>query len=336
MRAIAVLSVILYHAQITIFDHQFFKGGFIGVDIFFVISGYLITSIILKELTTTETFSFLSFYERRIRRILPPLLFMMLISLPFAWMFMLPYQFKEFGYGLISISLFSSNIYFWRNTNYFSESSDLNPLLHTWSLSLEEQFYFLFPIAFIIFWKLGKKILISSIIFVIFLSLFLTQPIWTIGPTGNFYLLPTRAWELAIGSICAFYPREISLSYTKSSIGSFLGFGLILISTFFFDEGTPHPSYYTLLPTIGSALIIIFANQKTLIGKLLSIRLIVGIGIISYSAYLWHQPLFSFYKLQDILPTNNYILLGLSVLSLLIGFLSWKYIEKPFRSKNNL
>ena len=164
LRAIGVLSVILFHAQTTIFNHQFFRGGFVGIDIFFVISGYLITSIILKELITTKTFSFKNFYERRIRRILPALLFMMLITLPLAWVFMLPYQLKEFGYGLISISLFSSNILFWKKINYFSDSSDLNPLIHTWSLSIEEQFYFLFPIVFLIFWKIGKKILKYSLL----------------------------------------------------------------------------------------------------------------------------------------------------------------------------
>ena len=335
LRAIAVLSVILYHSQTNIFNHQFFRGGFVGVDIFFVISGYLITSIILKELIATKTFSFKNFYERRIRRILPALLFMMLITLPLAWIFMLPYQLKEYGYGLISISLFSSNILFWKKINYFSDSSDLNPLIHTWSLSIEEQFYFLFPIAFLIFWKIGKKILILSIILLIILSLFLTAPVWKISDTASFYLLPTRAWELAMGSMCAFYPRKISSSHKKNSINSFIGFVMILICIFFFDENFPHPSFYTLLPTVGSALIIIFANQKTAIGILLSTKLIVGIGIISYSSYLWHQPLFAFAKLQNTFLINNYYLLGLSAFSLIIGFLSWKYIEKPFRYKNN-
>jgi peptidoglycan/LPS O-acetylase OafA/YrhL len=206
LRAIAVVAVILYHAQITILGDQPFKGGFIGVDIFFVISGYLITSIILKELVATGTFSFKHFYERRIRRIFPILLFVMLVSLPFAWMYLLPSSLIDFSKSILYSLGFSSNFYFhYSGQQYGAESGFLKPFLHTWSLSAEEQFYILFPIVLLITFKYFRKYLIHIFILGFVISLGLADWGSRNYPSFNFYILPTRLWELLAGSILAYF-----------------------------------------------------------------------------------------------------------------------------------
>ena len=197
LRAIAVSAVILYHAQITILGHQTFKGGFIGVDIFFVISGYLITSIILKELVTTGAFSFKHFYERRVRRIFPALLFVMLLSLPFAWMYLLPSSFIDFSKSILYSLGFSSNFYFhYSGQQYGDEIGLYKPFLHTWSLSVEEQYYILFPIVLLITFKYFRKYLIHILILGLIISLGLADWGSKNHPSFNFYVLPTRGWEL--------------------------------------------------------------------------------------------------------------------------------------------
>ena len=287
LRAIAVSAVILYHAQITVLDHQLFRGGFIGVDIFFVISGYLITSIILKELVITGTFSFKYFYERRIRRILPALLFVMLISLPFAWMYLLPSSFVDFSKSILYSLGFSSNFYFhYSGQQYGAESGLLKPLLHTWSLSVEEQYYILFPIVLLITFKYFRKYLIHILILGFVISLGLADWGSRNHPSFNFYVLPTRGWELLAGSILAYF--EITLGHrSKNKILNLIlpTLGLLLIghSILFFNDEMFHPSFYTLSPIIGVGLIIWFSNKNELITKILSTKLLVGIGLISYS-----------------------------------------------------
>ena len=300
LRAIAVVAVILYHAQINIFGHQPFEGGFIGVDIFFVISGYLITSIILKELVTTGSFSFKHFYERRIRRILPALLFVMLVSLPFAWMYLLPISFVDFSKSILYSLGFSSNFYFhYSGQEYGAESGLLKPFLHTWSLSVEEQFYILFPIVLIITFKHFRKYLIHILILGFVVSLGLADWSSRNHPSFNFYVLPTRGWELLAGSILAYF--EIIKGHRSKNrilnlILPFIGLMLIGHSILFFYDKMFHPSFYTLSPIIGVCLIIWFSNKDELITKILSTRLFVGIGLISYSLYLWHYPVFSFIR----------------------------------------
>ena len=205
LRAIAVGAVILYHAQITIFGHQPFKGGFIGVDIFFVISGYLITSIILKELVTTGSFSFKHFYERRIRRILPALLFVMLVSFPFAWMYLLPSNLVEFSKSILYSLGFSSNFYFHYSGLEYSVEGLRHPFLHTWSLSVEEQYYILFPIVLLVTFKYFRKYLVHILILGFIISLGLAE--WTSRnyPSASFYFLHTRMWELLAGSIISIF-----------------------------------------------------------------------------------------------------------------------------------
>lgn len=206
LRAIAVISVILYHAEITILGHRLFKGGFIGVDIFFVISGYLITYIILKELVITGKFKFQKFYERRIRRIIPALLVVMYLSLPLAYLYLLPNSFVDFSKSILSSLLFISNFYFhYSDQVYNAESSSLKPFLHTWSLSIEEQFYILFPVVLLITFNYFRKYLIHILIFGFVVSLGLADWGSRNHASFNFYILPTRAWELLAGSILAYF-----------------------------------------------------------------------------------------------------------------------------------
>src|SRR6056300_219804 len=271
LRAIAVGAVILYHAQITIFGFQPFKGGFIGVDIFFVISGYLITSIILKELVTTGSFSFKHFYERRIRRILPALLFVMLASLPFAWMYLLPSDFIDFSKSILYSLGVSSNFYFWHSgQQYGAESGLLKPFLHTWSLSVEEQFYILFPIVLLITFKYFRNYLIHILILGFVISLGLADWGSRNYPSFNFYVLPTRGWELLAGSILAYFEitnGKRSENKTLNSLLQILGLILIVHSIIFFNDKILHPSIYTFSPILGVCLIIWFSNKNEFITK---------------------------------------------------------------------
>jgi len=339
LRAIAVGAVILYHAQITIFGHQPFKGGFIGVDIFFVISGYLITSIILKELVTTGTFSFKHFYERRVRRILPALLFVMLVSLPFAWIFLLPSSFIDFSKSILYSLGFSSNFYFhYSGQQYGAESGLLKPFLHTWSLSAEEQYYILFPIVLLITFKYFRKYLIHILILGFVISLGLAE--WTSRnyPSASFYFLHTRMWGLLAGSILAYFEITLGHRSENKTLNLILpSTGLLLIghSILFFNDRMLHPSFYTLPPIIGVCLIIWFSNKKEIITKILSTKLFVAIGLISYSLYLWHYPIFAFIKITGLVSGSITGKLLLIPILLICSIISYHFVEKPFRNKKN-
>mgnify|MGYP001310451453 CR=1 FL=1 len=337
LRAIAVGAVILYHAQINIFGHQPFSGGFIGVDIFFVISGYLITSIILKEIITTGSFSFKYFYERRVRRILPVLFFVMLVSLPFAWMYLIPSSFVDFSKSILYSLGFSSNYYFHYSGQVYGALDGLFiPFLHTWSLSVEEQFYILFPIFFLFTFKYFKQYLIHILILGFIVSLVLSE--WTSKnyPSASFYFLHTRMWEILAGSILAYF--EIVRGYRSQN--KFLNFSLPTIGLFligysivFFKNNIPHPSFYTILPIIGVCLIIWFSGRDELITKILSTKLFVGIGLISYSLYLWHYPIFAFLKINGLVSGSLISKLILIPIIFLMSILSYLFIERPFRNR---
>tara|TARA_B100001057_G_scaffold438305_1_gene470720 strand:- start:340 stop:2334 length:1995 start_codon:yes stop_codon:yes gene_type:complete len=339
LRAIAVSAVILYHAQINIFDHQPFIGGFIGVDIFFVISGYLITSIILKELVNTGSFSFKHFYERRIRRILPVLLFVMLASLPFAWMYLLPNSFLDFSKSILYSLGFGSNFYFhYSGQQYGVESGLLIPFLHTWSLSVEEQFYIIFPILLFIAFKFFRKYLIQILILGFVISLGLADWGSRNHPSFNFYVLPTRGWELLAGSILAYFEIKFGHRNENKTLNLILpGIGLFLIghSILFFNYRTFHPSFYTLSPIVGVCLIIWFSNKNELITKFLSTKLFVGTGLISYSLYLWHYPIFVFARIIEFTKENLFNKLLLIIITVILSFISYYLIERPFRNKQN-
>ena len=339
LRAIAIGAVILYHAQINVFGHQSFKGGFIGVDIFFVISGYLITSIILKELLTNDSFSFKHFYERRIRRILPALLFVMLVSLPFTWMYLIPSSFVDFSKSILYSLGFSSNFYFWYSgQRYADESGLLKLFLHTWSLSVEEQYYIIFPIVLLIVFKYFRQYLIHILILGFIISLGLADWGSKNHPQFNFYVLPTRGWELLAGSILAYFEINNGHRSKNKALNLILPtIGLLLIghSILFFNDKMFHPSFYTLSPIIGVCLIIWFSHKDELITKILSLKLFVGIGLISYSLYLWHYPIFALSRIVEFTGGGVFKKLSLVFLILIVSIFSYYFVEKPFRNKNN-
>ncbi|MDN3554854.1 acyltransferase family protein [Halomonas maura] len=325
LRAIAVIPVILFHAGFSLFS-----GGFVGVDVFFVISGYLITSLLLHDLEN-GSFSIARFYERRARRILPALVVVLLACLPLAWKWMTPAQLQDFSQGLVAISLFASNILFWIKTSYFSPSSEENPLLHTWSLAVEEQFYIVFPLLLLFLWRHANRHMFAVIIVISITSLMAAEWGWRQAPSANFFLLPTRAWELGAGASCAF------LLYRRPATGnaslSALGLGLILYAVLCFDESVPFPSLHALVPVVGTVLVTLFAAPSTPTGRLLSMKWLVGIGLISFSAYLWHQPLFAFARLRSA-ATPSWELMGLlSLVALGLAYLTWRYVEQPCRRK---
>lgn len=334
LRALAVLPVIFFHA-----GFQTFSGGFVGVDVFFVISGYLITSIILTE-KKAGTFTIANFYERRARRILPALFVVMLVCLPFAWVWMLPSDMKLFSKSLVAVSAYSSNILFWLESGYFDTANELKPLLHTWSLAVEEQYYLFFPVFLLLTWRLGKRWIVVMLALMAIVSLALAQWGSLNKPDATYFLLPTRGWELLIGAFVAFYFSYKNLSEDKriqnlltQQVGGVFGLLLIGYAVFVFDRTTPFPGFYALIPTMGATFIILFANEKTLVGKLLSNKLIVSIGLMSYSAYLWHQPLFAFARQISINELDTTVLSLLTFITFVFAYFSWKYVEIPFRNK---
>lgn len=323
LRALAVTPVILFHAGFAPFS-----GGFVGVDVFFVISGYLITTILITDLIKGD-FSLINFYERRARRILPALFFVSICCIPFAYAWMLPSQLKDFSESLVAVVLFLSNVLFWRETGYFSPSAELKPLLHTWSLAVEEQFYLFFPVFLLLIWRLGRNFSLFCIVLVAVLSLLLSEYAWRHFPSANFYLAPTRAWELFVGAIVAFASFG-----TKPRYSEFLGAaGLIMVlgSIFLFTESTPFPSAYTLVPVMGTALVVMFSRHGTWSARVLSHPILVSIGLISYSAYLWHQPLFAFARLRSLTEPSALLMGVLVILTFALAFLTWRWVEQPFR-----
>ena len=331
LRAVAVIPVILFHTGIT-----FFSGGFIGVDIFFVISGWLITSIIMSELQD-DTFSLLNFYERRARRILPPLLVVVIVCILFSWFLLLPNEMVSFSRSVIAVTTFVSNFLFWRESGYFDQEAELKPLLHTWSLAVEEQYYIFFPLILIIAFRFAKsRSVLAALCIAGLASLALSHWGAFNKPIATFFLLPTRAWELAIGASLALVSANLGESKIIRQTLSMLGIILILLSFYIFNERTPWPSFYTLVPCVGTVLIIYFGTKDTYTGRLLGNRLLVGIGLVSYGLYLWHQPIFAFARMLSLVQPSTTLLLSLSLTSGVLAYLSWRYVEKPFRDKGTI
>ena len=259
----------------------------------------------------------------------------MSVCVPFGWMWLNPTDLKDFGQSLLAVATFSSNMLFWWESGYFGTAQELMPLLHTWSLAVEEQYYIVFPLFLLLTWRLGVKWILILLSIVFILSLVISEWGALHKPMAAFYFLPSRVWELLIGVFVGVYlqykPRPKANSI--SQILGMLGLGLILYSIFIFDEYTLFPGFHALFPTIGTALVILFAVPKTVIHSLLSIKLAVGIGLISYSAYLWHQPMLAFARHRLLGEVPSYFLLTLCVASFLIAWLTWYFVEKPFRDK---
>ena len=331
LRAVAVLAVLFFHADITC------RGGYVGVDVFFVISGYLITGLILKDLDGGQ-FQVLKFWERRVRRILPAVAVVLLACLATGWFLLLPQGFKELGESVSAQAMLGSNIYFWIKSwigsGYFEKAAEVKPLLHTWSLAVEEQFYLLFPFLLIAFKRFSRKSLIPGILLLCGVSFSLSVCCSYLYPPVNFYFLPTRAWELLLGSFLAAIPAQrASTRWLTESLSSG-GLLAILCAVFFYGRDTRFPGVAALLPCVGTALII-WANGHTLtcVGKLLAIRPVVFIGLISYSLYLWHWPILVFaryWRVAPIPPSQRMLLL---LASMVLAVLSWRFVETPFRKR---
>ncbi|MFK7913345.1 MAG: acyltransferase family protein [Pseudomonadales bacterium] len=329
LRAVAVVPVVLYHAGISLFS-----GGYVGVDVFFVISGYLITSLILPEIAESR-FSFRSFYERRIRRLFPALFAVLLIScIPALWLLM-PGELEDFGQSVATTTVFSSNFLFFSENGYFEGPAEQKPLLHTWSLAIEEQYYLIFPALLLLIrnrlgsqfqrWTLG--LFAASLA----LSIYSVQ----FHPTAAFYLLPSRTWELLLGSLLAMGIIHASSHRGLNETLAWIGITLIAIAVFGYESTTPFPGLAALLPCAGTALLIYSGQQtRTSVAQLLSLRPLVLIGLISYSLYLWHWPVLVFAKHWLIREAHLWESLLLVALSVLLATLSWRYIEQPFRGKS--
>jgi peptidoglycan/LPS O-acetylase OafA/YrhL len=337
LRAIAILVVVLYHSKIIINGVQPFKGGFIGVDIFFVISGYLISSLILNEFKLTGNFSFSYFYERRIRRILPALLLAIIVFLPIAWIYLLPTSLIDFSKSILSTLGFSSNFYFhFSGQNYGAENTTLIPFLHTWSLSVEEQFYILFPLIIFFIFKFSKKNLFNILLISCLFSLILAEWGSRNHPAFNFYVLVTRSWEILFGSMLAYLEQNRIIKFFKNKIIhesiSIVALLLIFLPVFLFDNDTRHPSFLTLFPVIGAGLLILFSNKENFVNHILSSSPFIFFGLISYSLYLFHFPIFSFARIIGIFEISLIYKVLFIILSIILSFFSYKYIEQPFRN----
>lgn len=328
LRAIAVLSVVFFH-----FNLPNFGGGYVGVDIFFVISGYLITSIIVGGLEAGN-FSFARFYERRIRRIIPALV-VMLIAASIASMAMFPpKELAQFGLSAAAAAAFCSNVFFAFQTNYFAGPDTTMPLLHTWSLGVEEQFYILWPLLLFACFRMGSRLAVSVLVVILAVAS-LGYSEW--GTNSKyaaqlFYLLQSRAWELMFGAILALglVPR-IANRWLRDVLG-LVGVGMIAFAVTQFSSVTPFPGLWATVPCIGALLVIHSGQQRdTAVYRLLGLQPFVFIGLISYSLYLWHWPVFAFAETYIGRPISFGETLILIAFSIAIATASWRYVERPFR-----
>ena len=329
LRAVAVVPVVLYHAGLGC------SGGYVGVDVFFVISGYLISALILAEIAKGE-FRLTTFWERRVRRILPALAIVVLACIGLGWRLLVPSDFNDFGRSVLYQSLLMSNVFFFRTINYFT-ASDTQPLLHTWSLAVEEQFYLFFPLLLFLLTRLRTA----------FLRVFLASlaagslgvSIWATyaHPAAAFYLLPYRAWELLLGSLLAAAPDLWPKSKWRNECLSWIGLGAILFASITYNDETRFPGMSALVPCLG-ALFLIGSNSSDLtrVGKLLATRPFVFVGLISYSLYLWHWPLLVYAKYRQCSDLSILQGIGVAVGSLLLAAVSWKLVEMPFRNRTIL
>ncbi|MEK6216596.1 MAG: acyltransferase, partial [Boseongicola sp.] len=325
LRAIAVVPVVFFHAKVA-----GFSGGYLGVDVFFVISGFLITGLIIDDLNRGN-FSIVDFYERRARRILPALFFVVLACLPFAWFWMTPDDLIRFFQSDFAVALFVSNFLFWSQSGYFATDADEKPLLHTWSLAVEEQFYIFFPLLLLLVFRWDRRLIMPTLIACAAGSLALSEWGWRNASSANFYLSPARFWQLLAGGICAVV--MIRRKVPSSDPISWVGLMAVVVSIMVFDQRTPSPSIFTLLPVVGTCILLLFAQQGTLVARMFARPVFVQVGLLSYSLYLWHQPILAFARIRLGEPPGGVLLASLLLLSVVLSFLSWKWLEKPFRRR---
>ncbi len=332
LRAIAVLAVIGFHAGVPGLG-----GGYIGVDIFFVISGFLITQLIVRDLHAGR-FSLRHFYERRFRRLMPALTLVLLACLVPAWLWMLPGQLQGFSASVTAVLLLVPNIFFWRNTSYFNPASEDFPLLHTWSLGIEEQFYIVFSLMLLLIWRFGRRHISLALAIACLSSLVLCELVRRSSSIGAFYLLPFRAWELLLGGLAAQWATQwaaLVQSGEKAWLRKLLAWLAILtlaISFLAFDRSTPFPGLLTLIPVLATVALLLTGQQNQAVSRALACTPLVGIGLISYSAYLWHYPVFVFAELASLSPPGPWLTAMLIALVLALAALSWRLVEQPARA----
>jgi peptidoglycan/LPS O-acetylase OafA/YrhL len=324
LRAIAVGSVVLYHAGVP-----FFPAGFLGVDVFFVISGYLITGILLDELRS-GSFSILAFYERRIRRIIPALAVMLAATSLAALVVLFPEDLKTFAKTMAAAILFVSNLFLADNSGYFGGNAHDNPLTHTWSLAVEEQFYILLPLALWLLWRF--RLVLPGLVLVFGLSLASAVILAPRDPASAFYLPHFRFWELLAGSLIAFARTRAAPPAAIAPAAGVIGLAAIIASlTLLGQSRAGVPGLWTLPAVLGSALLIWSGARPTPAARLLATRPLVGLGLVSYSLYLWHWPVFVLYRHATARPATSAELALLILLSLLLAAASWRFVERPFR-----
>jgi peptidoglycan/LPS O-acetylase OafA/YrhL len=330
LRAVAVLLVIGYHLEIARF-----RGGFVGVDVFFVISGFLISSVILAQISAS-TFSIVSFYERRIRRIFPALMVMMFITSVLAYRYFLPTELQDFAKSLLAATFSLSNFYFWRHSGYFDAPAAMKPLLHTWSLGVEEQFYIVFPLFLVLVRRLFPNRLRLAVVLIALVSFAVSAVGAFKDPVSTFYLAHTRAWELLLGTILSLKLLPDISGPLLRNLAAALGLVLIVAAGYYYRTITPFPGIAALAPCLGAALIIAAGQSGTsLVGRALSFKPMVFIGLISYSLYLWHWPIIVFQGAATLLGTGLPGRVSKSIIilaSFVMATASWKFVEVPFRS----
>jgi peptidoglycan/LPS O-acetylase OafA/YrhL len=325
LRSLAVVPVVLFHAGVP-----FLGGGYIGVDIFFVISGFLITSIIASEVDAGH-FSIASFYDRRVRRILPALVAVISFCVAVGFVLLTPSDYKNVGESVLAATFFVSNIYFWRKTGYFEARSSEQPLLHTWSLSIEEQFYVGYPLLLILISK-APRVRIPLLLILCLSSLAASIALVYYKPSAAFYLGPTRAWELLFGGLISLKGRKFTLCQNQNTVAALIGLALILFPICLYTPSTKFPGVAAIPPVLGSGLLIWTGiNSTTLVHKLLSTNVFTSVGKASYSLYLWHWPLLVFARYANGGALSPLVTAIVCLLSLLISLASLRYIEKPFR-----
>lgn len=331
LRAIAVMAVVLFHL-----DYSMFKGGYIGVDVFFVISGFLISQIVYSKVQNNN-FSFKDFYKNRALRILPVLFVLIIFCILGGFFILLSDEYSKLGVSSIASVLFIPNILFWFKTGYFEIEAESTPLLHIWSLGVEEQFYILFPLfVYLFILKFNRKYIFGVTSLLVLVSFYINIKYTSLDITYSFYMLFSRAWELLVGFLLTLFLQHIkSINNTIIELSSIIGICLIIFPVYFYDTNILFPGYYAVLPVLGSMLVIFSGSfeKKSYVKKMLSNRYIVFIGLISYSLYLWHWPIIVYLKMAySTIYLNEIILL----ITFLISVISYIFIEKPFRNKSNI
>ncbi|NJC41292.1 peptidoglycan/LPS O-acetylase OafA/YrhL [Brevundimonas alba] len=334
LRAVAVVAVILFHTNLGLAT-----GGYIGVDVFFVISGYLISSIILREMDQ-KRFTFVGFYERRIRRIFPALFVVLLATSVGSWFILPPEQMQTFTQSVVATTAFAANLFFWFKSGYFGGDAELFPLVHMWSLAVEEQYYVFFPFLVLIAAGPRKRWLPWLMAAVFAVSFAACVYVTRDHPLAAFFLTPMRAWELIAGVFVAMYQRPWLASLDKvrgvRPAIELTGAAAVLVSIFMFDSTTAFPGAVAAIPVLGTAALILTSSRTSIVGRVLASGPMVGVGLLSYSAYLWHQPLYALSRVYGLTERGPFIYAILIAATFVLAYLSWRFVEQPFRDRRRI